>query len=65
MGRSPTARKGWEIVAEGDDVHVIPLGDHKEHDVDDHCWCATTRQDDAPWVVTHHSADKREEHELH
>jgi hypothetical protein len=47
-------------------VHVVPVGDLVDHDVNDGCMCGPTvepiKRDDGSygWVVTHHSLDNRE-----
>jgi hypothetical protein len=42
------------------DVHVMPVGDLREHEESDRCWCAPTRDASKPLVVVHHAADMRE-----
>jgi hypothetical protein len=48
-------------------VHVIPIGDEREHAVSSWCWCGPDLgddgDDDTPPVYVHHSADMREEFE--
>lgn len=44
-------------------VHVVPLYDTREHEVDMHCWCNPTLdidEDGSTDVFVHHSADGRE-----
>ena len=45
------------------DIHVCPLGDLQEHWVTVGCWCNPTRDDEEDRVVTHNSADGREDFE--
>ena len=42
------------------EYHVVPLGDLKEHELSEACWCEPD-EDDGVWV--HHAADKRELYE--
>jgi hypothetical protein len=41
-------------------VHVIPLGDLREHDASVKCFCHPTPDDDDERVILHHSLDGRE-----
>jgi len=41
-------------------VHVLPVGDLKEHEESIDCWC---RPQDEDGVVTHNSLDRREDYE--
>lgn len=43
----------------GDRVHVVPLGDLREHKVDA-CWCHPTPAPEDEDVLWHHSMDGRE-----
>jgi hypothetical protein len=53
-----------------DTAHVVPRGDLIDHDTNDGCPCGPTtepvKRDDGSvgWVVTHHSIDGREAHEM-
>lgn len=48
-----------------DNFHVIPLGDLKKHAKSFDCWCNPgIRNEFAPFVVVHKSADKREYSEI-
>jgi hypothetical protein len=53
---------------QGGDVHVVPVGDLVEHEVED-CVCGPTpepvfRGDGSNgWLITHHSLDGRERQE--
>lgn len=38
-------------------VHVVPLNDLREHDLNGSCWCKPTK-DEGVWV--HHAMDGRE-----
>jgi hypothetical protein len=42
-------------------VHVVPVGDLREHFLSLSCWCRP--RTDELGVVVHHSLDRREEHE--
>jgi hypothetical protein len=43
------------------DIHVVPEHDLREHVETVDCWCAPRLEGNgAPWVVVHHSADRRE-----
>jgi hypothetical protein len=48
-------------------LHIVPLNDFREHDVDMHCWCNPTLDDGAEYdvekVYIHHSLDGREQFE--
>lgn len=46
-----------------DDVHVLPIGDLREHSQSYACWCRPTRDEDEPRVIIHNSMDRREEYE--
>jgi hypothetical protein len=52
-----------------DEVHVMPVGDVIEHELDEHCFCGPTftpidcEDGSINWVYTHHSADGREHSE--
>jgi hypothetical protein len=68
LGRRPV-RGRWEVTATtetADVVHVRPLADLIEHDLDDDCPCGPTaelvpRADESDgWMYTHHSLDGRE-----
>ena len=47
----------------GGDLHVIPIGDLREHEDSDTCWCRPRRDDEEPSVVIHNSMDQRETYE--
>ena len=46
-----------------EDVHVLPIGDLREHAQSADCWCRPKRDDEEPRVVIHNSMDRREEYE--
>jgi hypothetical protein len=46
-----------------DDIHVMPVGDLREHDDTAECWCRPSRDEEEPRVVIHNSMDGREAHE--
>lgn len=43
-----------------DDIHVVPIGDLREHDTYFHCWCDPEYKDGV-WI--HNSMDGREDYE--
>ena len=43
-------------------IHVIPIGDLREHEESVDCWCRPTL-DDQEDIFVHHSLDRREEYE--
>ena len=45
------------------DLHVVPLGDLREHDADVTCWCRPTEDDETPGLWAHHALDQREKYE--
>ena len=47
-------------IGEGGLVHVVPVGDLREHFLTVACWCQPTED---RGVVVHHSLDRREERE--
>ncbi len=58
---------GWSmIVGENDKgfriVHVLPEDDMFDHETSSRCWCCP-ELDEEHFVVTHHSADRREDFE--
>ena len=55
--------KGLQWLAQpvGDSlVHVMPLGDLRDHSAEIGCWCHPTPDEDSEAVIVHHSADQRE-----
>jgi len=43
------------------DIHVMPVDDLWEHVDSDDCWCEPRLEGESrPFVVVHHSADRRE-----
>lgn len=44
-------------------LHIIPLGDFREHEVSDSCWCRPTSDEDEPGLFVHHAMDGREQFE--
>lgn len=53
---------GWEVVSIGNDVHVLPVGDIRQHTMSGECWCCPDNTD-AENMYTHQSADRREDFE--
>lgn len=45
------------------DLHVVPLYDLREHQVDAGCWCNPELSDAIPDLWIHKSADGREDYE--
>jgi len=46
-----------------DHVHVVPIGDLREHVDQTDCWCRPTPDDEEPSVLVHHALDGREDFE--
>lgn len=44
-------------------VHVIPIGDIREHESTVFCWCNPSLDDEDENVIIHNSMDRREEYE--
>lgn len=42
----------------GPAVHVVPIGDFRDHDTTPECWCHPAQNYDGVWV--HNSMDRRE-----
>lgn len=42
------------------ELHILPLGDLREHTEDRHCWCKPMRDDEYPRIWLHNSMDRRE-----
>jgi 3'-phosphoadenosine 5'-phosphosulfate sulfotransferase (PAPS reductase)/FAD synthetase len=51
----PLHRMGQESL-----VHVYPVGDYREHDLTEGCWCCPSIDDG---VAIHHAMDERERYE--
>jgi len=47
----------------GDDWHVMPIGDLREHEASRSCFCKPTEDEDTPGLWLHHSLDQRERYE--
>jgi len=43
--------------------HVIPIGDLREHDASESCWCKPQSDEEEPNVIVHNALDERELHE--
>lgn len=60
----------WTLEQAGHEVHVLPLDDLIHHDETDDCACGPHAEpvpdDDGSigWLITHHSLDGREQHEV-
>jgi len=44
-------------------IHVVPLGDLREHESSKDCWCSPTQDDEWSEVWVHNSMDGREKFE--
>lgn len=44
-------------------IHVIPIGDLREHESNIRCFCKPTEDEEQPGVWIHHSLDGREQYE--
>lgn len=53
----------WLVKKVFNGVHVIPLGDEREHTTTRACKCGPTRDTEKRDVWIHHSADEREKFE--
>jgi hypothetical protein len=64
-----TDAKVWVRVTLDNSLHVVPVNDLIEHDLNDSCTCGPQDQavisDDGSvdWLTVHHSLDGREQHE--
>jgi hypothetical protein len=56
-------RIGTRLDSSDDDIHVLPLGDLVEHEQSRKCWCVPMLEQHVSMLVTHHSADGREQDE--
>lgn len=52
-----------EQVPTKDRVHVMPLGDLREHEESEQCWCKPQPDVDEPAVLIHNALDGRESYE--
>ncbi|MCA3152070.1 MAG: hypothetical protein ING77_12920 [Rhodocyclaceae bacterium] len=46
-----------------DELHVVPLDDLREHELDGACWCKPVEDVEHPGLWTHHALDGRENYE--
>jgi hypothetical protein len=44
----------------GNEIHVTPLNDLREHEDSAQCWCKPTPDEECPRVLVHHALDGRE-----
>lgn len=44
-------------------LHVVPLGDYREHEASADCWCRPTPDTENEDVIKHHALDGREKYE--
>jgi hypothetical protein len=64
MTKNTGAWKGG--LAKGEDIHVLPVGDLREHQEQRYCWCRPrVDRTERCCVVVHNAADGRELIELH
>lgn len=42
-----------------DEVHVVPIGDTREHVCSKDCWCEPEEDDEEPDIWLHNAADGR------
>lgn len=42
------------------DIHVMPVGDLREHDSNPQCWCRPVQDPEVEEVWLHNSMDRRE-----
>ena len=65
MNREDIIRMAWEAArgGQGMNIHVMPIGDLREHDCAVDCWCRPTQDDECTEVWVHHSMDEREKYE--
>lgn len=54
-------KDGWGLYINGEDFHVCPQSDLRDHYISRHCWCNPEETDPEVWV--HNSIDRREEYE--
>ncbi len=46
-----------------DELHIVPLDDLREHELDGACWCKPVEDVEHPGLWTHHALDGRENYE--
>lgn len=44
-------------------IHVMPVGDLREHESSSQCFCKPTEDEDMPGLWVHHALDGREQYE--
>jgi hypothetical protein len=44
-------------------LHVVPMGDLREHECSCTCWCRPTEDEETPGLWFHHALDGREKYE--
>lgn len=44
----------------GDTMHIIPMGDFRDHEPETTCWCCPDEDDERPDLWLHHAMDGRE-----
>ena len=49
------------MIQTSDAIHVVPIGDLREHDSNVRCWCKPSQDDEEPRLWIHHAMDRREE----
>lgn len=53
----------WKNIIIGDQVHVLPMDDLKEHQESENCWCNPRRDEEELKLIIHNSVDQREKYE--
>lgn len=46
-----------------DILHVVPMGDLRDHESSYTCWCRPTEDEETPGLWVHHALDGRERYE--
>lgn len=44
-------------------LHIVPMGDLRDHEDSCACWCRPTEEEDHPGIWMHHALDGREKYE--
>ena len=50
----------WALAQARRGLHVVPMGDLREHALTSECWCGPTPDAEQPLLWTHNSMDRRE-----
>lgn len=57
-----SATTGNQLPSE-EKVHVMPVGDFREHEESEHCWCKPQPDAEESSVLIHNALDGRESYE--